>query len=203
LVFITSTETTAVSDSLSDYDSYVQARADASSITALSTVTWQAVVSGEGIAARDHTGTNPGTDGSTTSIWLINGTEIIANNYNSFWSNRTNLNQAIDRTESNLAVPNNVAPGGWDAWRGTWTGTLANGTISGTGINAASPTVGLANAGWGGFPTDDWINRGTDADTSTYRLYAISEELTIIPEPSSLSLLVVGALAMGIRRRRA
>jgi len=45
-----------------------------------------------------------------------------------------------------------------------------------------------------------WIRRGTTADTATYRLYAISDELTITPEPGSLALIGLGGLLM-LRRR--
>ncbi len=204
LVFVSSTETIADADGFTYYDNYVQNLANNSSITELASVSWQAIVSSGTTSARDHTGTNSLTDGSTTSVWLMNGTEITGNDYNHFWSNRvtSGTQRAIDRTESNAAVPNNVAPGGWDAWRGTWTGTNGDGTINGTGIDGTSPVVGLANAGWSGTSSDDWINRGTGAAaTDTYRLYAISEVLTVIPEPTTFSLVGLSGLML-LRRRR-
>ena len=73
-------------------------------------------------------------------------------------------------------------------------GTGANGANTGTNANIA--------VGGGGRTDHGWIKGGnTGGDTATFSMLGMSEVLTI-PEPSSMSLLALGGLAL-LRRRRA
>lgn len=206
LVFVSSTFRDAASHDIADYNAHVQAAANAAGI---GSVTWNAIAStwdGDGgatVDARDNTSTNPGVDGSGVGIILIDGSTIIANDYNDLWDGT--IDSQINRTESNGAyTPPLTSPFG--QFGGVWAGTTASGTNRGVAsLGGPRADLGLAIA-----VNSQWIRRAdiNPHDNASLGLYAMSEALTIrgpsgaIPEPATATIALVGLSGLLLRRRR-
>ena len=82
-----------------------------------------------------------------------------------------------------------------------WTGASATGLlIGGLQLGATFPMSGSTSE-----LNTNWIQQNTDSQTTHLRLYAMSAELTVIPEPSTMMLACIGATAVvgwQLRRRR-
>ena len=113
LVFVTSTSRNAISTDIADYNDFVQAAADASSLSALGQ-TWKAIGSTASVDARDNTNTNPFADGTGEPLYVVNGAKI-AVNYLDLWDG--SILNSLSTTEL-----------GNDMHAPVWTGTLVNGT---------------------------------------------------------------------------
>jgi hypothetical protein len=208
LVFVTSTTTTATSTDIADYNAFVQGVANAAG---LGSVTWSAVGSTATVAARDNTGTNP-SSGTGVPIILMNGITVIADNNADLWDgiNATILgggDRLVDPPRGIYFDENGNDLGADDR---VFTGTLGNGTASDQPLGAdGNVSTGSMGAG---FPAQFW-GVGVDGQTTRWtedfsfdgtqqqEMYAMSEVLTVIPEPSSITLLGLGGLAL-LRRRR-
>lgn len=190
--------TDATSDNIATYNSIVQDAADNSSIAAVGTVAWNAIVSTPTVDARDNTSTNPNTDGVGEAIFLLDGTTLIATSYADLWDGSMNPpNNRIRRTENNQDRPANHAPTGiWGSWTGVWTGTTGDGTASNPLGSAGDSRLGLMAA-----EPNFWISRSTAGQSNLLPLYGLSQTLTVIPEPSSLALIALGGALIARRRR--
>ena len=179
LIYVTTATTAATSTDIADYNAFVTA--DAASQTGafanMGDVTWTAL-------------------GSTLSVNAIDNSPI---------------------TGPVMAVFNSaaVATGSADLWNFTWSDTNHIGRIDGTNSNVwtGSHTGGVADANdelgatngstrrhWTG-----WTSWGpadaNQANVDLLPMVGISEELMVIPEPSTAILLGFGSLAL-LRRRR-
>jgi len=193
LIFATSTGRDATSSNIADYNTFVQSHAAGSVIGTLSSVTWKAMASTETVDARDNTNTNSATDGPGESFWLLNGTSLVADDYADLYGSNTHDNRI--NIDDQLTAPFD----GGD-YTSVWTGSNSVGEgVSGYELGAASGTTrtGLWNFTSGAH----WINRFNIGQGDEKGLYAVSEVLTVTPEPSSLALLGLGGLLVARRRR--
>lgn len=224
LAFVTSTTTTVTSNSPAFYDTFVNTAA--SSNTALSGISWKAMVTVNLDSAttqalspksevRIHTGTDDvtggaGVGGAGVPVYAMNGTTAIARNNADIWNGWSNpfsgdtttrvagvfYSPWLDQDGAQLVNPDA------NHGRNVATGYQQNGShVNALGNTTDTLTInyGSSNANNAGRIT----NRFTAATSGTYSLYAISEELTVtlIPEPSSALLGGIGLLAL-LRRRR-
>jgi hypothetical protein len=191
LVFITSTTRDATSTNIADYNAFVQTVANTAGY---GSVTWTAIASTSSIDARDNTSTNPGVDGAGVAIFNFNNDKIADNNAD-LWDG--NLDASIYYTEQGIQLAE-MDP--------VWTGTDRNGTkavANGGDELGSTPQAqyGRAGRGAGSFAWT-WVESYNGPATDEYPLYAISEELTVVPEPASLAMGLVGLTLMAARRRR-
>jgi len=193
LVFVTSTERDATSTDIVDYNTFVQAAADASPLSALGQ-SWKVIGSTASVDARDNTSTNQNTDGSGVPIYLVDGTKIADDNID-LWDDTIEAN--INWTEANSqydGIP--------------WTGTTNDGTaffyalgadyVAETGFHP--PMTGDTRLNIPGY----WIASAAIGQAPTYArsFYAMSGTITVIPEPSSLLLVAMASLGLLTPRRR-
>lgn len=188
LVFVSSEFVPAVtSTDISTYNGYVQGWADTAG---LGSVTWNAIGSTATVDARDNTGTNPSSTGE--AIFIMDGETAIADNYADLWDGTIASNIEFD--ENGAAHRTDTA---WGAFGATYTGTDTDGTgVSGLQLGSGGTVrMGLASES-----DANWIDRSND-DRSNLLMYGMSDELTVIPEPSAALLGGLGLLAL-LRRRR-
>ncbi len=173
LVFVTSTSRDATSSNIGDYNTFVTAAANSvPELLALGTV-WKAIGSTPSIDARDNTGTNPSSTG--VPIYRLDDKRVADNNAD-LWDSI--LADSILVNELGVNFSGNVR-----------TGTLASGLKSaGLELGAATnSTVGLSGA-----LDSRWTNVGSFSVTIERPVYAMSEIMTVVPEPSTLALAAFG-----------
>ncbi len=198
LAFITSTDTGTVGSDgeimtdIAHYNAHVQALADAAGIGDTSTllpngVRWYVIGSTADVDARDNTGTNPDISDGVPVYNLVDDTLIALNNKD-LWDGEVVNTINYDET---------------GALKSHWpfTGTGPDGTQATANFGPLGQIGGDVAQGQSSVTTN-WIHRSWTGDPPTTGLpmYAMSE---IIPEPATMSLLVLGGLAMLRRRRRA
>jgi len=125
----------------------------------------------------------------STKVFNMGG-QLVANGYTDFWDGSHTLGVGIDFTEYGVGQGANV-----------WTGSKTDGTGAGTNV------LGNAVANWGeaASSSGNWISRATQTTTVNYRLYALSETLTVpVPEPETYAMLLAGLGLVGaaVRRRK-
>ena len=185
--FTSSALTPATSSDINYYNTFVQNLANASAlkIGAAQGVTWKAIASTPTVDARDNTSTHVAVNGTGESIFLLNGTSIVATDYIDLWSDGTH-NTAINKTES-LTTPSKAGT----SWGDVWTGTQRWGYDT-TGRGATYGTADTAGAGPLGDPDGDaerglwpytsgthWIWRWGGATTYELPIYGLSDPLTV------------------------
>lgn len=187
LVFVTSGFHNAASSNISDYNSYVQNAADAvGSLVSGTGMTWRAIASTGTVDARDNTFTNPSIDGIGVPLYRVDGIRI-ANNYNDLWDGA--IQNALNVTELGTApaIP-----------RGVWTATAPNG-VKAPGLG----DPGLMFFGQSPFTDTNWVWSGQNTAAVEFHVYAISNALTVVPEPASwVVALLLSLLASSPRRSR-
>ena len=191
LAFITSTNPGATLTDIADYNALVQGLADAAG---LGDATWNVIGSTSLVDARDNTSTNPTVDGPGMPILLVDGITVVANDYADLWDH--SVQHIIDQTETGATKAH------WPFTGSYWDGTVSTGKPNTGGGPLGSP--GEVTQGNGSNATD-WVWRQWTSDPSATALplYAMSDTLTVVPEPATMSLLALGGLAMLRRRRRA
>jgi len=208
LVFVTSTTTAVTSTDISTYNTFVNAVADNSTTyLTLGNVNWSVVGSTATVAARDNTGTNP-TISVGEPILRMDGTFAIANNYADLWDGINNSHV----TGQNYLTVHLDENGVERIDERVRTGSGVNGTAAGDGrvlggSGEATPRVqtGRNHAPdfYGGLGGGAWMQDWSEEATAAGRVYAMSETLTVIPEPASVALIGLGGLALMRRRRKA
>lgn len=167
LVFVSTTSRNASSTSISDYNTHVQTAANAAG---LGSVNWYAIGSTSTVDARDNTyTTSSDTDGS---IFLMDGSQVAANNIADLWDGAVDTRIDIDENGG----PNGVTTPIWATWTAVWTGTASNGIADASKyLGAEIITMGLSEA-----ELNFWTRRSSYNDkTVSLPLYGISEVLTI------------------------
>lgn len=127
----------------------------------------------------------------------MDGSTIFANNNADIWDGIAP--NRLNRTQNNILrqgnFPNTPI---WGSWTAVWTGTNNDGTAN------SNPLGNVTNVRHGLMAAEQqfWVTRSSN-NGSLYSLplYAMSEELTVIPEPASLILLGAGSLMLLARRR--
>jgi len=187
LAFITSDPTTATSSDIATYNSF--AASEAALNTSLPSTTWSAIASAGSTSAVMNLDASCTGSCLTDPIYLVDGTTVVATSQGNLFGG-TILNQIIEDENGNPSSAFYV-----------WTGSTSAGGISPNGaLGAATAQVGsnlspltygyVLQAGNLAFDT-----------TGLHPIYAISGELTVVPEPVSGSLLLVGGAATGLVRR--
>jgi hypothetical protein len=178
-VMVTNGTTLANSPDIGFYDTFVNNPGE-SATYAGATITWRAIGTTATVFAIDHIGQ------TDTPVYLPDGTLVTTSTTTSgLWSGT--LHHAID--EYLNSVP---------ASTGVWTGTGPDGhfpTVSPTfvlGNTGIITAVGLSTSSDG-----NWIESGNPSPNIVpfFPLYGISQVFTAVPEPSTLWVGAIGAVA--------
>ncbi|HCO93422.1 MAG TPA: hypothetical protein DIU00_05640 [Phycisphaerales bacterium] len=191
-VFVTSGFSTAESADISTYNTFVNKAANIdtsiSGVVGKSNIVeigWKAIASTPTTNAIDNIGGY-----SPAGIYTPIG-DLVANGTTDMFD-EDDLYNPIKFTEAGEVVVAN---------KGVWTGSVATGQGRELGeLGREHATIGLAT-----MSTDSWIDHGLVPHYSEFhRLYAISEELTVVPVPSALILAATGLLSstLGLIRLR-
>ena len=196
LFFTTSESRDASSTDIEDYHEFVQSVADAAPDVGSWGLQWSAVAGTRGSTAWDNSDTSPTRFGfelipaeSKIPVYRVDG-ELMWFDYQHMW------NFLVD---SVFATPTITEIG--SVYEGdVWTGTIDADNPGNSPLGVESPYLGLSTS------TSAFIwNGGARRDLSTelHPLYAISDVITVIPEPSSMSLILsLVSLGFVFRRRR-
>ena len=188
LVFVTSTTTDAIDDTIAYYNNFVDARGDTLTGSPYGDIVWKCIGSTDSVDAKD----NMGYSSSTSPVYRLDDVKV-ADNSADMWDGDIDTAISTD-DQGNSGVSGSV-----------WTGTGADGLAYPTrSLESSVPRYGRAEDGG-----SSWISSSNNmADFTLYRLYGFSEELTVagspgVPEPSTIVLSLMGlAAGAGLRRRR-
>jgi hypothetical protein len=190
LIFTTSTTTDASDSTAAYYNNFVDNLAN--SVTELQAlgVTWKAAANLNGADPRVNTGTT-GSDAIPT--YRTDGV-LFAASYTALWEQKATQRLLVD--ENANAVPNSPQA---HAWTGIY--------IEAGGVPSWRASDYLGNGStstYRGAPDDltYFWGRWTDSTTTQNHLYALSDVITVIPEPASGLLLIAGAFGLGMLRKK-
>jgi len=201
-IFLTQDTIIGTSADISTYDTFVNSQAGGAQYQG-STISWSAIVSTSTIDARDHVG------GYGTYDPVFRGDGIKIANSLTTDSDGNGLWTRSVLASPSFGVDGATLTGSSDAW----TGSNYDGTKNVPGpfnFTVGSPQVvfsgitydGLSMVGSTSFSILNWLRDNNNFNTSSLRVYGMSEQLTVIPEPSSLGLLALGAVGLVARRKR-
>lgn len=214
IIFVTSGTIDATSNNIADYNAFVNSQAQGATFNG-QVIHWSAIASTDSVNALMNTDSY-----SSAAIYMVDGRTQISSAYSDatrasaggLWSCAllAQPTQGIDGTVYNNAT--------------VWTGTSGNGieyatnifgsyglgtqnygTNPNTGINVFSTPkvqIGFISASqtgsnWVQLPNISATNTpGLQTRTNLYQMYAISDDLTLLPEPSTLLSTGVGLLVM-------
>ena len=186
MAFLTSDTIDATSTDIDVYNTFVNGLGDL-----VIASDWRAIASTATVDARDNTGTNPN-DFTGVPIFLLDNTLLADNNAHLWDVTGTNRYQSLARTDTGDLNTSYV-----------WTGTQPDGTA----YEALGGASLMGRVGRSSQTSSFWINNGRYPQGTDLPLYAMSGELevpqAVVPEPSSLMLLGIGAVGLsGYRLRR-
>ena len=193
LAFETQTTTNATSTAVSIYNSIVQTEASNAGLG----TNWSAIVSTDTVNAINNIACTPSC--ANDPIFLVTGSEVATSTTNLF--------------SGPILTPIDVTANGAAAGNGyVWTGTNSSGTeasfTSGTTTSYYGLGDSVAELGGSVLGSPYGIDSGLSYSTTAGMpgsLFAISGDLVVpasAPEPVSISLLAIGALATGAARKR-
>jgi hypothetical protein len=177
LIFVTAGTRNATSSDISDYNTFVTQQAG----DLVPSAQWFALASTLTVSARENTGTDsPG----GVPIYNLNG-QRVANDYADLWDgsliNAPRYDQNGETADSMFV----------------WTGSTTDGyafTTTARYLGASTVLAGSATLNGTG-----WLQAGSNSNTDEMRVYGIS---SVIPEPSSVLLLLVGGLGAWVHPRK-
>ena len=188
LAFVTSTTRDATSTNIADYNSFVAGVAAGQPELAALGTTWTAIASTATVDARDNTNTNPTLEVGVP-IYNLGDARIASTN--------------ADLWDASIDTPIQFDETGTAHTLIAWTGAAVDGTIAyplgASVLGGSTPVFGL-----GYFADHEWVFWSTASSSTAYSLYAISGMLTVVPEPGTMALGYIGAVALAgcmLRRR--
>lgn len=173
LVFVTGAVRDATSGDISDYNDFVQAAADAAGIGTTVDLGWRAIGSTRDDNARNNAPVS-------APVYRLDSV-LVATGFDDLW-------------DGTILVPINVTETGHTVGdeedQFVWTGSGYDGNVSG------SFPLGNGGAQTDRVDTTDfgWIQSSAQSYTNEYRVYALSEPITAVPEPASVVLMSLGLL---------
>jgi hypothetical protein len=184
-VFVTSGTIAGTSSDIATYNTFINQQASGTTYQG-SGITWYAIGSTTSIDAR----VNVGGFGTDVPVYLVTGTKVaddLTTGAGGIWSG--NLLSGINRDSvGNSVVESRV-----------WSGSTEFGTKNSTFELGSS----LVRFGVSGYTDPFWISVNRDSNTSTYRIYGMSQTLTVVPEPSTIVTgMVAAAFVSGLSIRR-
>lgn len=177
LVFISQGTRDGTSSLIADYNNFVQAEAALNlALTGTNVgVVYKAIASTTAIDANVNVLIS-------APVYNFNG-DLIATSLADFW----------DGTLANAILYDQFAAAGFPD---VWSGSDQSGTaVVGSEMGSANPRTGLANLG-----NSRWIDDTVNNDFIPASLYGVSQQLTVVPEPSTALLLGLGLVVMTARR---
>ncbi len=168
LAFVTTGTTTATSAVIQDYNAFVNAQGALSpALTGTNMgVTWSAIGSTTTVNAQTNAFVQ-------APVYLLNSTQI-ATGFADFW-------------DGSLLTPLNIDQFGQASGATiAWTGSFFDGTVSVPPGYALGGALGLARSGNPQKSNVEWVFDGLGyAQTQQFPMYALSNPLTVVPEPAS------------------
>ena len=191
VVFTSSTKRDGTSSNIADYDTHVQAAADAAGIGASEGISWLAIASTSTVNATDHLA-SLFTSTSNTPIYNQHG-DLVSTSFDSLWD--LTLNSAVNYTEYGDLTGTLV-----------WTGSNGVGEALSSRFMGDSGTNGVY-VGYAGSAGMEWLNQTSDLAQFNHSLYALSSELVVppsaVPVPAAVWLFGSGLIGLiGIARRK-
>ncbi len=155
---------------------------------AISTISWNAFVS-----TSDRTASSLIGDGSLLDLGAATGTDVAI--YTALGDNLVATN-ASDFLDGTLSSALNVRLDGTTTTASVWTGSAADGTVSAVlGVDPA--TFGSTSQ-----TNSTWANTGTKVIATKLGIYAVSEVMYRVPEPSAAFGVMLGAFGLVAAGRR-
>ena len=223
LIFVTSGKINAQSSNIADYDQFVNQQANGATydgnlihFTAIASTATTAT-SPPSVNAIDHI--NGGSNSQAIAgVFMVDGTKVATNSGTA----ANGLFSAAVLTDPNRGIDGTVYSG-----VNVWTGSAGNGltyntalfgyyglgsTNDGRLLSAPDPAPyfpdPVAEVGYLGLTDPSgygWLSKGgipgVQATTSEFQMYAISNVLTVVPEPSSLIGCTLGTLILAVHHR--
>ena len=171
IIFVTSGERDATSNAIADYNTFVQAQADAATGTPFSGITFNALGGTATTTARDNTNTNRTSDGTGERIFYYRGQQV-ADNYDDLYDGGWDSLEARNQNGETFSGSS----------LGVWTGSLNNGITF--------PTAPLGSARGSSSVIGNAFNASTPflaaliTNTENHNLYALSAVLTVPEAPA-------------------
>ncbi len=190
LVVKTSRIRNATSGDIGVYDSFVTDAANGVQALVDLNTSWRVIGSTDAVDARDHTGTHPGA-AIQHPIYNTNGDKV-ADGYAELWDGSLDESLRWDETGAFILSATTRAH----------TGTETDGT--GATLSGNPATFGNFNVKVGMVSStgNTWVASSALFGSQQFRFYAISDPITVVPEPGTASLLGLGVVALGTWRRR-
>lgn len=196
LIFLTSTTRDALSTDIDDYNVFVQATADAAPVVGSWQLEWKALTSTDQTDARDNTNTNWEIE-TGVPIYRVDGA-LFSRNNRELWPEREDIISLADlnMTELETSITDFDRLGRIPVWTGS----------SMLGVAEPRLTLGSPNSVAIGdarvLSSSFLVSQGGRSTGEPAHLYALSETLTAVPEPSSLVPVTLVLFSLGVFRRR-